>query len=85
MPDHKPFSGFEVVEDLPTGDQRRVFEVGISETTDSLSRNEFVVWMLCGCRTFEQKNFKRGTEPADVEAWVGSILEDHKKECPLGS
>lgn len=84
MPEHKPFSGFEVVEQLPTGDQRKVYEVGIAETSDSLTRNEIVCWIQCQCGASADKNFIRGINPVEINAWVGEILETHKPECPMG-
>lgn len=83
MPNHKPFSGFTVVEQLPTGDQRKVFEVGVVQTSESLMKNEFVIWVECNCGVSAYTNFKRGTESAEQHAWVMGILELHKKDYPL--
>jgi hypothetical protein len=83
MPDHKPFSGFEVIEQLPTGDQRRVFEVGMAETYESLTKNEVVFWVQCQCGGFVDKAFPRMSAHEEARIWTAEILEVHKSECPL--
>lgn len=84
MPDLPKFTGFEVVEDLPTGDQRRVFEVGMAETYESLTRNEVVFWVQCQCGGFAEKSFPRPTAHEEARIWTAEILELHKLECPIG-
>lgn len=60
-----------------------VHAFGVTDTAESITANEKIVWIECGSNLIATKQFSRTTEQGEIESWVNTMLEEHNKTCPL--